>query len=311
MTASPLLIAVVVPVWNRAGLVVRCLDSVWAQSHAPRQIVVVDDGSTDGSPEAVAAWVAKQGAESSVTLLRQPNRGAAVARNVGLAATGELPFVAFLDSDEVWPPDFLARTAAALNGRPEAVAASVDRLRHDLREDTRTRDDLASLALDPVKWIFRHGGGIGSSTLFRAAIVRAAGGYPEAFPTGHDVVLFCRVALRGPWLHCPGEPVTFLRHHSGKTSQATHLYERYQDHELIWARAYEAVANELGPARLPASFLRRTLAPRWAEAGVAMRQVGRCREASDCFRRALRRRPFWIKAWTGLLRATFLTMATP
>lgn len=311
LPASGLAVAVIVPVWNRARLVVNCLESIRAQTCVPKAVVVVDDGSTDGTADSVDAWIRDRSGVLDVTLLRQSNRGAAAARNAGLAEIGDAPLVAFLDSDDCWPPDFLERATTSLRQQPTAVAASADRLRHDLREERRTLDCLVPFTRSPIPWIFSHGAAVGSSTVFRAAAVRAAGGYPEQIVTGHDSLLFCRVALQGPWLHCPGEPVTFLRHHALVTGQAGHIHEHHPDHHLMWARTYDGLADELGSARLPAAVRRRTLEKRWRKAGDAMSRMERTRDARRCYGRAVRLRPWSHKAWGGLLRTFMFATPTP
>jgi glycosyltransferase involved in cell wall biosynthesis len=310
LQASVLAVAVVVPVWNRARLVVNCLESIRAQTCVPKAVVVVDDGSTDGTAESVDAWIREHGHALGAALLRRPHAGAAAARNAGLDAIGDSPLVAFLDSDDCWPPDFLERAATALGRQPAAVAVSADRLRQDLRDQRSTLDCLVPLAQDPIQWMFSHDAGVGSSTVFRAASVRAAGRYPEQVATGHDCVLFCRIALLGPWLHCPGEPVTFLQHHALTSGQAGHIWEQYPEHELKWARMYQELADELGPAHLPAAFLRRTLDKWWCRAGAAMVRIERTREARRCYARAIRSRPWSRKAWKRLLRALLFARST-
>jgi hypothetical protein len=111
------LVSVILPVYNRADVVDRALASVRAQAVDDLEIVCVDDGSTDGSGERVAA------ADPRVVLLRQENGGVAAARNAGLAAArGEL--VAFLDSDDEWPAHHLALAAAFFAAHPGAQACS-------------------------------------------------------------------------------------------------------------------------------------------------------------------------------------------
>ncbi|OYT99946.1 MAG: hypothetical protein CFE40_01065 [Burkholderiales bacterium PBB1] len=309
MTSPELAVSVVIPVWNRAALVLRCLEGIRAQTRAPRSVVVVDDGSTDDTADRIEAWMREQGAAIGAVLLRRPHAGAAAARNAGLAHT-DAPLVAFLDSDDCWPPDFLERAVTALSHQPTAVAASADRLRQDLRDGRSKHDNLAAFAGDPIRWMFIRDAGVGSSTVFRADAVRAAGLYPEQVATGHDCVLFCRVALLGPWLHCPGEPVTFLRHHSPGSGQAGHLCERYPDHTMRWARMYEGLAAELGPARLPAALRRRSLETWWRRAGAAMRRIERTHDARGCYARAVRLCPWSRKAWRGLL-GTLLARPLP
>jgi glycosyltransferase involved in cell wall biosynthesis len=88
--------SIVIPTYNRLGFLKRALSSVWAQTFTDFEVIVVDDGSTDGTTE----WLAAQGAR--MRTITQANRGPGAARNLGTReARGE--YVAFLDSDDVWP----------------------------------------------------------------------------------------------------------------------------------------------------------------------------------------------------------------
>ena len=108
----PRLISVVVPTYDRADLIGEALDSLAAQSWEAIEIVVVDDGSTDGTADLLERWGAAHPA-ASLRVLRQPNRGAAAARNAGAAAArGE--YLYFLDSNDVIAPDALAMLVAPL-----------------------------------------------------------------------------------------------------------------------------------------------------------------------------------------------------
>ena len=102
-------VSVIVPVFNRVGVIGRALSSVLAQTFKDYEIIVVDDGSTDGSADVVQNL-----GNSKVRLIRCPeNRGAAAARNVGVAAASGRYF-AFLDSDDTWEPEKLALQVRAL-----------------------------------------------------------------------------------------------------------------------------------------------------------------------------------------------------
>ena len=104
-------VSVVIPTFNRQKVLPRAVMSVLHQSHRAAEVVVVDDGSTDGTAELIAARF------GSVEILRQDNRGVSAARNAGIRATrGD--WVAFLDSDDEWKPDKLERQLAALESEP-------------------------------------------------------------------------------------------------------------------------------------------------------------------------------------------------
>ncbi|MFH5804409.1 glycosyltransferase family 2 protein [Alienimonas sp. DA493] len=118
-------VSVVVPTYRRADLVCDTLDSVYAQTHRPVELIVVDDGSGDDTPAVVRDWLARRPNDPASgwtgTLVEQPNAGAPAARNRGFReSSGEL--VQFFDSDDLMHPEKLARQCAALAAAPVAEA---------------------------------------------------------------------------------------------------------------------------------------------------------------------------------------------
>jgi GT2 family glycosyltransferase len=110
------LVSLVIPTYNRAHCLTKAIDSVLAQTHRELEILVVDDGSTDGTADRLARAYAH---EPRLRVLSQPNRGVSAARNHGLrAARGD--FVALLDSDDAWLPWKLEAQLACLAAVPEA-----------------------------------------------------------------------------------------------------------------------------------------------------------------------------------------------
>jgi GT2 family glycosyltransferase len=107
-------VSVVVPTYNRADLLGRAVESALAQTAPVREILIVDDGSTDDTARVAAAFPAP------VRYIRQANGGVATARNTGIAASAG-QWVAFLDSDDEWMPDKVAAQMAALAARPECL----------------------------------------------------------------------------------------------------------------------------------------------------------------------------------------------
>jgi glycosyltransferase involved in cell wall biosynthesis len=290
-------VGVVIPVWRRPRLVCECLDALAAQTVLPDEVVVVDDGSGDATPEAVERWIADHPGVP-VRLLRAPHEGASGARNRGLAALGPAEGVAFLDSDDLWPPDFLARATRALEGAPDAVAASADRRRTDLRRDLVRLDDLRALARDPLNWLFENGAGVGSCTLLRARTLRSEGGYERTIPTGEDSDLFLRIAAHGAWIHVPGAPVDFRLGHVLRYGEADHVHREVPDaaHERV--QVYERLAQRFAD-RLDPVVRRRALASKWRRAARSAERAGRGREARDCWRRAASYRPLSLRLWLG------------
>jgi glycosyltransferase involved in cell wall biosynthesis len=103
-------VSVIVPVHNGERFLAEAVESIRAQNHPTLEIVVVDDGSTDRTPEVLASL---RGGD--LRWLRQENRGPAAARNAGIElARGEV--IGFLDADDVWPPDSLGLRLAHLDG---------------------------------------------------------------------------------------------------------------------------------------------------------------------------------------------------
>jgi glycosyltransferase involved in cell wall biosynthesis len=113
------LVSVIIPTYNRADLVRQALASVKAQTFRDFEIVVVDDGGTDGTHEVLSA-------DRELRVLRHPHRcGVAAARNTG-AAAARGKWLAFLDSDDLWLPDKLARQMKLLECQPELRLCQTD-----------------------------------------------------------------------------------------------------------------------------------------------------------------------------------------
>lgn len=106
------LVTCIIPAYNAAPYLAAAVESVRAQRYRPVEIIVVDDGSTDGTPDIAKSF------GDAVTAVRQANQGPVVARNRGLdAANGA--YIAFLDADDLWLPDKLSRQMACFQARPD------------------------------------------------------------------------------------------------------------------------------------------------------------------------------------------------
>lgn len=186
-------VSVILPVFNRAHTVAAAIDSVRAQTVGDWELVVVDDGSTDGS-----AAVAEACGDPRVRVLRLGrNRGAAGARNAGVGVSrGEL--IAFLDSDDTWTPDKLKIQTAALDRAPDlgGLTMGFDLIRQasGRRERRRPQDGAATL---PYLLDGCHVSP-GSTLMVRRAFWETVGPFEPNLKRFEDWDWLLRAAAHGP-----------------------------------------------------------------------------------------------------------------
>lgn len=269
-------ISVVIPVYNRPGLVLRALASVKAQSHLPAQVIVVDDGSQDDTAQSARTWLAEN-ASFDWQVITIPNGGPAAARNAGVSRIDDtFAYVAFLDSDDEWPVDFLSACLERLIERPDAVGAVADR--RTLRDGALYAfDDMGRFAADPVLFVLENGGGLLQCCLFRLASFRSAGGFDARWRTGEDGKLLFGVSVLGPFLHSAGTPV--IVHQRTATTgggEAMSISLSSARDYWIWADQMEQMI-----AALPRQARRdryaaicRIMIDRWAVAGRTLDEAG-------------------------------------
>jgi glycosyltransferase involved in cell wall biosynthesis len=190
-------VSIVVPAHNAASYLVEALDSVHAQRYRPLELLVVDDGSTDGTGESARHWQQHSvGPGFSARVLHQPNRGAAAARNLGLReATGEL--VAFLDADDLYHPDFLPLMTDCLI-RSAGADVAVCAIESFVGVPPGWSDPRRRAA--PLRDGFRPMRDFWSTpnALYRVSYLRRAGGWNEALTLGwQDRELCLRLLLDG------------------------------------------------------------------------------------------------------------------
>lgn len=117
-------ISIVTPMYNGGRFVAQTIESVLAQTYPHWEMLIVDDGSKDDSPEIVGAYSAR---DPRIKLIRQPNSGSAAARNNALRrARGR--YICFLDADDLWDPEFLARQIAFIQEKAAGLVYASYRL---------------------------------------------------------------------------------------------------------------------------------------------------------------------------------------
>jgi glycosyltransferase involved in cell wall biosynthesis len=210
-TCSAPRFSVVIPVYNRKCFIQSTIASVFCQSYRPLEIIVVDDGSSDGT----AAVVRELTGPVPVVYHHQPNQGPSAARNVGVSlARGE--WVAFLDSDDLWYPHKLAVIVESLKARP-GVAVMYSGA--DIIEEEEKPGPVIGAAPGICRLLFGTGPFPRPSTLVvhRDAFLRSKGFDPQIHYC-EDLELFVRLANTCQ-VHVIHESLIKYRKHDQQTSR--------------------------------------------------------------------------------------------
>lgn len=189
-------ISVVIPLFNKEKTVARCLTSILKQTHPPSEIIIVNDGSTDQSLAA-----AKTVSDPRIRFLDKENGGVSAARNFGIART-QNEYVALLDADDEWHPDFLERMVSLIANFPDAglyYAAHANQIPGGRIMHTT----IPSLPAGHSGYvdIFQHStdeGPWSSATVIRKRFLERTGLFNPSLIKGEDTDLWIRFALNGP-----------------------------------------------------------------------------------------------------------------
>lgn len=285
-------VSVVIPTYNRAALLDEAIASVFAQRFTDLELIVVDDGSEDGTAVLLARY---GGRLRPIPLAHTGNP--ATALNAGCrAARGE--FVAVLASDDRWLPEKLAQQIALLDATPRAGFAYGNVVFLD--SDGRTSPPVVPVAkmvagaiLRPlVRDMFIHP----STLVVRRPLLEAVGGFPESLGTSEDYGLLLQLARRSEAV-CVVAPVAEIRRHASQFSQA----QGARNYEAAIAALAALAAGPLPPAvRLE---LHRTLARHHTHLASLHLRGGAQARASDHLYRALRAYPLHRPAWRWAAQA--------
>jgi glycosyltransferase involved in cell wall biosynthesis len=302
-------VAVIIAARDVAPFIGDALASVLGQSHGDLSLILVDDGSADGTPEVAARF-----ADPRLTIIRQPNAGVSAARNRGAAhaASTHPDALLFLDGDDWLAPDALRRLVAGLVAAPQAAAAHApfafvaEAARPEapgalhIRAAPARRDVLPCLILGNL---FANGGHM----LIRASAWAGAGGFREDLRFAEDWEFWLRLALQGSLLPLGGPPLLFVRRRQGSLMQGAATRLAAYEPALAAIAGNAALRARLGPARL-ARLLHRARRELLWTVGREMLRRGEARNALPFLWRGVagRARPQRIailgKAWAQSLR---------
>jgi glycosyltransferase involved in cell wall biosynthesis len=218
-------VSVIIPTYNRGWIVRDAIDSVLGQTYADFELIVVDDGSTDRTPQILDAY------GDRLRVIRQANQGVSAARNRGIGdASG--PLIALLDSDDIWLPaklgvqvDFFEKNPAALICQTEEIW-----IRNGLRVNPGKRHR------KPSGMIFERSLELclvsPSAVMVRRELFEKVGLFDESLPACEDYDLWLRVGCRFP-VHLIDKPLTIKRGgHEDQLSRQPSL-DRYRIRSLV------------------------------------------------------------------------------
>ena len=231
--ADSIQISAVIPTYNREHCIGRAIDSVLAQRYPASEIIVVDDGSTDGTRRVI------EGYSDRVRGVHQANSGVSAARNRGIKEARN-EWVAFLDSDDCWLPDRLERMKKAIEGTRGEAALYFDDMRLAGKQGAESHWQRCGLAING-EFELRHDAGDWAlmrrqPMMLQASVLRRQtyldlGGLPEHLRTREDTLLFFKLALLYPACAVSGCGTVM---NSDDTIRLTTVYA---DHSLTYGQA--------------------------------------------------------------------------
>jgi glycosyltransferase involved in cell wall biosynthesis len=192
--------SIVIPLYNKAPHIADALRSVLAQTFAPAEIIVVDDGSTDGGAEIVRQFLGEK-----IILVRQNNAGVSAARNIG-ASRATCGYVAFLDADDAWRPEHLQTLKELITRFPGLGLYSTLYEIHLHRRIFAPHSAYPPGFFGVVDDFFaRMATGLSLALPSTACVARPAlqdiGGFPEAMKRGEDLVVWFKLSAKFGMAH--------------------------------------------------------------------------------------------------------------
>jgi glycosyltransferase involved in cell wall biosynthesis len=203
-------VSVVIPAWNARDFVGDAVRSVLAQEHPAAECIVVDDGSTDGTPDLLEREFG-----SDIRVIRQDRKGVSTARNTGVAqAGGEI--VAFLDSDDTWLPNKLFRQLEVFQADPglDFVYSWAWRTDAELNVTSLAEAAEPDELIERTIMLSGRVANLAMTGMVRAARFRELGGFDERLSTSADADLSCRLAAGR--IDVVREPLALYRQHGAQ-----------------------------------------------------------------------------------------------
>lgn len=213
-------VSIVIPLYNKAPHIARAIDSVLSQSIQDFEVIVVDDGSTDGSAEVVMKYQ-----DSRIVLIRKANGGVSCARNTGISLASS-NYIAFLDADDEYLPNFLHTILELWHRFPEAGLYATNYLccldgsvEHNKFENVRNLRN-GEILFDYFCVATINQPVCSSAVMVPKQVLNKIGGFPIGVNKGEDLHTWVQIALRYPiaWspLECSIYHLSSINRTSGK-----------------------------------------------------------------------------------------------
>jgi len=218
-------ISVIIPTYNRKHTLSRAISSVFSQTLKPFEIIIVDDGSTDGTKE----WLSKM--YPKIQTINQSNSGVSMARNVGIKiAKGD--WIALLDSDDEWLTKKLEKQVTSLKENPDLLFCHTNEIwiRNGVRiNQSRKHQKYGGHIFEKCLDICRISP---SSALFKKSILDDLGGFDEKLPVCEDYDLWIRITAYYPVLFLDEPLINKFGGHDGQLSNVQAGIEQYRVQSL-------------------------------------------------------------------------------
>lgn len=291
-------VSVVISAYNAADTIAQALESAFAQSFKDYEVIVVDDGSTDALDAAIAPYLDR------VVLIRQRNRGISAAKNAGAAAASG-KYLAFLDADDIWMPERLARTVAVLDADPRYVLVSAGAITID-KDGTPSIEYSIERAASVTPGLTDIVSGQTeirvSSILIRREVFERVGGFDEAafgrLRGGEASYLYSLATEHGTIRIVPEALVKYraelIRNRMWKYEHGRRILVRK------WRKRYGVKIRSALKIQI------RTWVRAWNQIGIAATERGNLKTARAAFRAALRLEP-----WNWRVRARMMRTYLP
>lgn len=285
------MISVIITAYNRPDFLGEAIDSALAQTYADKEVIVVDDGSTEPGTRAVLAAYGDR-----IRAIRKENGGVASARNAGIrAAKGDL--LAFLDDDDVWLPDKLARQAEAFEKHPEVGLVYTNCVRFNEHGELPERD-MAPRSGRVFKAFVEDYFIVLSTMAVRRACVDAAGLFDEAYRRQDDLDFMARVLELWPCLYLE-EPLIRRRKYARPLRPRDVLLSATEQRLYV----DKMTARYGATGKLPWKWTQRKTASVENKLGRYHEMMGDARQARAHYARAIAAWPWKVAPWRRWIAA--------